>query len=166
MSEWSQEDHASVQRAGRELQARGWRKPFSLDEMLQAYESVVGRVEEGYDETVYEYLNDLACRRWLALAWPLAPRASCRAGRRICGPWTTGSGRQPLMTGAVRWAASSRLTTGPSGGGAAGRSRPGATSPPTWPRTADRASSTIWRSIFAPVRCWYGLFTAGLASAA
>jgi len=39
--------------------------------MLQAYQSVVGRIEEGYGETVYEYLNDLACRRWLALAWPL-----------------------------------------------------------------------------------------------
>jgi hypothetical protein len=52
VSEWGQEDHASVERAGRELQARGWRKSFSVDEMLQAYESVVGRVEEGYDETV------------------------------------------------------------------------------------------------------------------
>jgi hypothetical protein len=71
VSEWSQEDYASVQRAGRELYARGWRKAFGLDEMLQAYESVVGRVEQGYDETVYEYLNDLACRSWLALAWPL-----------------------------------------------------------------------------------------------
>ena len=71
MSAWSQEDDASVERAGRELHARGWRKAVSLDEMLRDYESVVGRVEEGYDETVYEYLNDLACRRWLALAWPL-----------------------------------------------------------------------------------------------
>jgi hypothetical protein len=71
VSQWSQEDYASVQRAGRELHARAWRKAFSINEMLQAYESVVGRIEEGYDETVYEYLNDLACRRWLALAWPL-----------------------------------------------------------------------------------------------
>jgi hypothetical protein len=71
VSEWSQEDYASVHRAGRELHARGWRKAFSINEMLQAYESVVRRVEEGYDETIYEYLNDLACRRWLALAWPL-----------------------------------------------------------------------------------------------
>jgi len=71
MGELGQEDYASVERAGRELHARGWRKEFSLDEMLRAYERIVGRVEEGYDETVCEYLNDLACRRWLDLAWPL-----------------------------------------------------------------------------------------------
>jgi hypothetical protein len=47
VSEWSQEDHASVQRAGRELHALRWRKAFGLNEMLRAYESVIGRVEEG-----------------------------------------------------------------------------------------------------------------------
>ena len=140
MSEWSPEDYASVDRVSRELHARGWRKAFSLNEMLQAYESIVSQVEEGYDETVYEYLNDLACRRWLALAWPLVTETSGRAGQRICAALMTGSGRQLLMTGAVRWAASARLRTGPSGGGAAGQSRPGAISLLTWLRMTDGAS--------------------------
>ena len=65
------EDYAPVERAGRELHARGRRKAFSLDEMLQAYESIVGRVKDSYDETACEYLNDLARRGWLAVAWPL-----------------------------------------------------------------------------------------------
>jgi hypothetical protein len=71
MSEWSRQDRASVERAGLELRARGWRKAFSLDEMLGAYEQIIGQVEKGYDDNIYEYTNDLGCRNWLALAWPL-----------------------------------------------------------------------------------------------
>jgi hypothetical protein len=75
MSELSREDYESIERAGRELHARGWRKQFSLNEMPEAYETLVSHVEEGYEEMVEEYANDLSCRDWLALAWPmLSPR--------------------------------------------------------------------------------------------
>ena len=67
----SSEDYESVLRAGRELHARGWRKAFTLNEMLDAYEALVVEVEQGYDQMVDEYTNDLACRDWLALAWPM-----------------------------------------------------------------------------------------------
>lgn len=64
-------DYESIERAGTELQARGWRKAFDLNEMLGAYQQLVTKVEEGYDEMVDEYTNDLSCRDWLALAWPM-----------------------------------------------------------------------------------------------
>jgi hypothetical protein len=54
VNEWSQEDYVSVERAGRELHARGWRKAFTLDEMLGAWEGLVSQVEEGYDDVVWE----------------------------------------------------------------------------------------------------------------
>jgi hypothetical protein len=47
-------DYESVEHAGRVLHGRGWRKKFSA-----------------YDQLVDEYTNDLSCRDWLALAWPL-----------------------------------------------------------------------------------------------
>ena len=53
-------DYESIERAGTELQARGWRKAFDLNEMLGAYQQLVTKVEEGYDEMVDEYTNDLA----------------------------------------------------------------------------------------------------------
>jgi hypothetical protein len=64
-------DYESIERAGAELHAQGWRKAFGLNEMLSAYERLVTKVEEGYDEMVDEYTNDLSCRDWLALAWPM-----------------------------------------------------------------------------------------------
>jgi hypothetical protein len=64
-------DYESIERAGAELHAQGWRKAFGLNEMLEAYEHLVTKVEEGYDEMVDEYTNDLSCRDWLALAWPM-----------------------------------------------------------------------------------------------
>jgi hypothetical protein len=65
------EDHASVDRASRELLARGWRKAFTLNEMFDAWAALVADVERGYDQMVYEYTNDMACRDWLALVWPM-----------------------------------------------------------------------------------------------
>jgi hypothetical protein len=64
-------DYESVERAGAELHAKGWRKVFGLNEMLDAYEQLVAQIEHGYDEIVDEYTNDLSCRDWLALAWPM-----------------------------------------------------------------------------------------------
>ena len=65
------EDYESVLRAGRVLHARGWRAAFSLNEMTESWRSLVAEVEGGYDQMVDEYTNDLACRDWLALAWPM-----------------------------------------------------------------------------------------------
>ena len=70
MDEFNAEDYESIDRASRELHARGWRKAFTLNEMFAAWASLVAEVERGYDQMVYEYTNDMACRDWLALVWP------------------------------------------------------------------------------------------------
>lgn len=65
------EDHESVERAGRVLHEQGWRKRFSINEMINAWGGLVAEIEAGYDQLVDEYANDLACRDWLAMAWPM-----------------------------------------------------------------------------------------------
>lgn len=65
------EDYESVERAGRVLYERGWRQPFSVNEMTRGWSRLVAEVERGYDQLVDEYTNDLSCRDWLALAWPM-----------------------------------------------------------------------------------------------
>ncbi|NHA66562.1 hypothetical protein [Phycicoccus flavus] len=71
MSEMTADDYESIDRASRALHARGWRKAFTLNEMLGAWASLVDEVETGYDQMVYEYTNDMACRDWIALVWPM-----------------------------------------------------------------------------------------------
>ena len=67
-----------MQEAGRALAERGWRAAFTLNEMTDSWRSLVAEVESGYDQMVDEYTNDLACRDWLALAWPmLTERVRC-----------------------------------------------------------------------------------------
>ena len=70
MDEFNAEDNESIDRASRELHARGWRKAFTLNEMFAAWASLVAEVERDYDQMVDEYMNDMACRDWLALVWP------------------------------------------------------------------------------------------------
>ncbi len=65
------DDYESVNRAARTLHEQGWRKPFTLNEMMAMWRSLVREVESGYDQMVDEYTNDLSCRDWLALAWPM-----------------------------------------------------------------------------------------------
>ena len=65
------EDYESVERAGRVLHEQGWREKFSVNEMSSAWRDLVAEIEVGYDQFVDEYTNDLACRDWLALAWPM-----------------------------------------------------------------------------------------------
>ena len=74
-------DYESVHRAGRVLHEQGWRRVFTLDEMLDAWAALVAEIEQGYDQTVDEYTNDLSCRRWLAAAWPMLT-ARVRAHRQ------------------------------------------------------------------------------------
>lgn len=71
MGEMTAEDYESIDRALRELHARGWRKTITLNEMFEAWASLVAEVERGYDQVVYEYTNDMACRDWLALVLPM-----------------------------------------------------------------------------------------------
>lgn len=71
MEEFTAEDYESIDRASRELHARGWHKAFTVNEMFAAWASLVSEVELGYDQMAYEYTNDMACRDWLALVWPM-----------------------------------------------------------------------------------------------
>lgn len=71
MAEMTAEDYESVDRASRALYEQGWRKRFSINEMTSAWRGLIREVEEGYDQLVDEYTNDLSCRDWLALAWPM-----------------------------------------------------------------------------------------------
>jgi hypothetical protein len=67
----SPEDYASMARAGEVLYTRGWRKAFTVAEMVNSWAWLVAEVERGYDDLVDEYTNDLYCRDWLAQAWPM-----------------------------------------------------------------------------------------------
>lgn len=71
MNELTAGDNESVDQAGRILRERGWKKAFTLDEMMAAWEQLVAEIELDYSDMVDEYTNDLACRDWLAAAWPL-----------------------------------------------------------------------------------------------
>jgi hypothetical protein len=71
MGEMTAEDYESIDCALRELHPRGWRKALTLNEMLEAWASLVAEVERGYDQMVYEYTNDMACRDWLSVVWPM-----------------------------------------------------------------------------------------------
>ena len=55
------------------LHQRGWRKAFTVTEMVGTWAWLVGTVENGYDDLVDEYTNDLYCRNWLHEAWVLLP---------------------------------------------------------------------------------------------
>ncbi|SEN11253.1 hypothetical protein [Actinacidiphila rubida] len=39
--------------------------------MVHAWAVLVGVIEHGYDDDIYEYTNDLYCRNWLHEAWLL-----------------------------------------------------------------------------------------------
>jgi hypothetical protein len=80
-AELSSEDYESIHHAGRTLREQGWRQVFTLNEMLSAWASLVTEVEQGYDQMVDEYTNDLSCRDWLAQAWPMLT-ANVRAHRQ------------------------------------------------------------------------------------
>jgi hypothetical protein len=70
--------------AGEVLHKRGWRKAFTVAEMVDKWAGLVGAVEDGYDDCVDEYTNDLYCRNWLHEAWVLLPAHVLETwGRRI-----------------------------------------------------------------------------------
>ncbi|MEW1660124.1 hypothetical protein [Streptomyces sp. NPDC093707] len=55
------------------LHQRGWRRAFTLAEMIDKWAWLVVTVENGYDDMVDEYTNDLYSRNWLHEAWVLLP---------------------------------------------------------------------------------------------
>lgn len=61
-------DEAEV---GELLRRRGWRAAFTVSERVNAWAALVGAVERGYGDDVYEYTDDLYCRNWLHEAWLL-----------------------------------------------------------------------------------------------
>lgn len=69
------EDYASIDRAAMKLHRQGWRKRFSLNEVIDAWASLVDEVERGYSMTIDDYTNDLSIRGWpeQARQW-LSPR--------------------------------------------------------------------------------------------
>ncbi|MEU6248373.1 hypothetical protein [Glycomyces sp. NPDC047010] len=50
---------------GERLHQDGWRKAFTVAEMVDKWERLVGEVEQGYSHTIHEYTNDLYNRNWL-----------------------------------------------------------------------------------------------------
>ena len=71
------DDYASIDRAADELQRRGWRYRFSLNETIEGWSSFVDLVETGYSMTIDDYANDLSIRQSLEEARPfLTPRVA------------------------------------------------------------------------------------------
>lgn len=59
--------------AGEVLHGRSSRKAFTVAEMVDQWASLVGTGENGYEDFVAEYTNDLYSRNWLHEAWVLPP---------------------------------------------------------------------------------------------
>jgi hypothetical protein len=57
------EDYASIDRAEEAVQA-GWKRRFSLSEVIDMWFTFVTVVERGYRLTIDDYTNDLSIRRW------------------------------------------------------------------------------------------------------
>jgi hypothetical protein len=57
--------------AGERLHQQGWRKAFTVSEMVDRWAWLVAEVEGGYGDLVDEYTNDLYCRNWLHEVWIL-----------------------------------------------------------------------------------------------
>lgn len=64
-------DSRNEEAVGDLLHERGWRKAFTVAEMVDKWAWLVDVVERGYGDMVYEYANDLCCRNWLHEAWVL-----------------------------------------------------------------------------------------------
>ncbi|MBA9003475.1 hypothetical protein [Thermomonospora cellulosilytica] len=69
----SEEDYASIHRAGRLLAEQGWGAVVTLNQMMDAWRELVETLEqEEYDSIfAYEWDHDLRCRDWLHTAWPM-----------------------------------------------------------------------------------------------
>jgi hypothetical protein len=53
------------------LHQRGWRKAFTITEMINKWAWLITTVEGGYSDFIDEYTNDLYSRNWLHEIWPL-----------------------------------------------------------------------------------------------
>jgi hypothetical protein len=57
------EDYASIDRAEEAVQA-GWKRRFSLSEVIDMWSTFVTVVDRAYRLTIDDYTNDLSIRRW------------------------------------------------------------------------------------------------------
>ncbi|RKN46719.1 hypothetical protein [Streptomyces hoynatensis] len=56
---------------GELLHRRGWRRAFTVAEMVGRWAVLVEAVERGYPDGPQSYVEDLDCRNWLHEAWLL-----------------------------------------------------------------------------------------------
>ncbi|MEW2417212.1 hypothetical protein AB0953_26275 [Streptomyces sp. NPDC046866] len=83
---------------GKLLHQRGWRTVFTVAERVNAWATLVGAIERGYSEAIYEYTHDLYCRDWLHLAWLLLDDRIVQLWTPQIKLWTTGTGPPPSTT--------------------------------------------------------------------
>lgn len=66
------EDLASVVAAQDEPVLRGWTVRWSINQVVDGWTSLVGQIERGYFECIYELTNDLSVREYAELIVELA----------------------------------------------------------------------------------------------
>ncbi|MFJ8476898.1 hypothetical protein [Kitasatospora sp. NPDC094011] len=62
---------SNAAKVGERLHRDGWRKAFTVEEMVERWARLIDKVERGYGTAVADYTNELYCRNWLHEAWPL-----------------------------------------------------------------------------------------------
>ncbi|MGW1071158.1 hypothetical protein ACWD4F_42520 [Streptomyces aureus] len=62
---------ATETEVGELLHRRGRRTAFTVEGRVNAWATLVGAIERGYGDDIYEFTNDLYCRNWLHEAWIL-----------------------------------------------------------------------------------------------
>jgi 23S rRNA G2069 N7-methylase RlmK/C1962 C5-methylase RlmI len=103
------EDYQSVVDAGRILEERGWRRAYTVNEQVEAWQRLVESVEDGYPLTIDDYTNDLAVRQWLHLARSLlTDRVRQSLDRRLASlderfTHATVGPRQRMPGAGLRW---------------------------------------------------------------
>jgi hypothetical protein len=65
------EDYASIDGAAEKLHRMGWKRRFSLNDVIDGWASLVSEVENGYRMTIDDYTNDLSIREWPERARPM-----------------------------------------------------------------------------------------------
>lgn len=81
------DDYASIDRAQTELGSRGWQIRPSPNSVVNGWAGFVQTVERGYDESIYEYSNDMSIRRWAEEARPFLTPPVAEALDAQLAPW-------------------------------------------------------------------------------
>lgn len=102
-------DYDPIDRAASELRRRGWQISPSINSAINGWASFVLAVESGYDESVYEYTNDMSIRTWIGEARPFLTAAVVEALDAQLAPWderfkaATAEARRPPGRGTHWW---------------------------------------------------------------